>query len=144
MSTIKSMFRVFIYVLAGNAIGAALYLTLFARDARLDYIFLWQIIAIAAACAFTKVIFWSRKELSKEQIKVRYVLHFLCDGLVVFGGAFLFHWIEPDQVKYVILIGIFFTVTYIYITKAMIESDKRVANALNKKLRKYNAGEDDV
>jgi uncharacterized membrane protein YfcA len=138
------MFRVFIYVLAGNAIGSAVYLTLFARDARLDYMFLWQIIAIAAACAITKVIFWSRKELSKGQIIVRYVIHFLCDGLVVVGGAFLFHWIGPTQIKYVILIVIFFTATYIYITKAMIESDKRVANALNKKLREYNSGEEEV
>jgi len=136
------MLQVFIYVTAGNTIGAAVFLTLFRRDYLFSYEFLWQFIVIAAACAVGNLIFFSGKELSKKQMKIRCVIHYLYNSLAVVGGAFLFGWIAPGQTRYIIFMFIIFTVVFICIRTAMFKNEKKIAEDLNKKLRKYNKAEE--
>lgn len=142
MSLIKSMLQVFIYVTAGNTIGATIFLTLFGRDYRLSYGFLWQIVVIAAACAFGNLIFWSNKELSKKQMKFRYVIHYLYNSLAVIGGAFIWGWIVPGQTGYIIFLFVLFTIVFLCIRTTMFNNDKKTAEDLNKKLKKYNVEEE--
>ncbi len=138
MSLLKNMLRVFIYVTAGNTIGAAIFLTLFYRDIQFSYGFLWQFISIAAVCAFSTLIFWSRKELSKKQIAIRYVLHYVYNNFVVVGGAFLYKWLEPGQIINIAFMFFLVAAVYICIITAMFKNDEKTAEDLNKKLRKYN------
>ncbi len=142
MSHIKGMLQVFVYVIAGNTIGATIFVTLFDRDEQFTYVFFLQIIAIAAVCALSNFIFWSRKELSKKQMKVRKVLHYLYDSLAVVGGAFICRWVEPGQSIYIIFLFVVYTIVYIFITTTMFKKDKKIAEDLNKKLRKYNVDEE--
>ncbi|MGB8451996.1 MAG: DUF3021 family protein [Anaerocolumna sp.] len=142
MSHIKGMLQVFVYVIAGNTVGVTIFITLFSRDSKFSYVFFLQIIAIAAACASGNFIFWSRKELSKKQMKIRSVVHYLYDSLAVIGGALICKWIEPGQTGYIIFLFGLYTTVYIFITTTMFKNDKKIAEDLNKKLRKYNVDEE--
>ncbi|WMJ85544.1 DUF3021 family protein [Anaerocolumna sp. MB42-C2] len=135
MSTIKSMLQVFINVTAGNTIGAAVYLAVFDRDYQFNYTFLLQFIGIAAICALGDLIFYSRKELSKKQIKFRLVLHYIFVNIIVIGGAFIFSWVEPGEMINIIFLFGLVSVIYICITTAMFKNDKKTAEDLNKKLK---------
>ncbi len=142
MSQIKSMTQVFICVIAGNTIGAAIFLTLFERDTQFSYEFLWQFIGIAAICALGNLIFWSRKELTKKQIIFRYVLHYLYNNSIVIGGAFVCKWIEPGQTINIAFLFLLVALIYVCITVIMFENDIKTAEDVNKKLRKYNESEE--
>ncbi len=138
MSLIRSMIRTFIYVTAGDTIGAAIFISLFNRDYQFSYGFLWQLIAVAAVCSLGNIIYYSRKELSKRQMKIRHVLHYLYNNLTVVGGGLIFQWIGLDQIQFVIFLSVLFAVIYTCISAAMFRSDEKTAQDLNKKLRKYN------
>lgn len=142
MSHIKSIIRIFIYVTAANTIGSAIFLTFFDREVQFSYILLWQFIGIAAICALGNLIFWSNQELSKRQMNVRNVLHYLYTNFIVIGGAFVLKWIEPDQIRNIAFLIILVAVIYGYSFIIMFKSDEKTAEDVNKKLRKYNDNED--
>jgi predicted MFS family arabinose efflux permease len=142
MYALKNMFQVFVLVTAGNTIGAAIFLTLLGREYTLNYLFLWQMIGIAAVCALGNMIFWSKRELSKRQIKLRYGIHYSYNNIVVVGSAFLFGWIEVEDPSDIIAMFVLVAIVYLTITTIIVKSDRQTADELNKKLRKYNASND--
>ena len=142
MSHLKDIFRVFIYVTAGNTIGAAIFLTLFNHDFLFSYEFLWEFISIAAVCALGNMIFWSRREISKKQIKIRLVIHYVYDGLIVLGGAFLYGWVEIEDSWHILFLFFLYTAVYICITLTMFKNDKKTAQDMNSQLSKYNREEE--
>jgi uncharacterized membrane protein YfcA len=142
MAFIRNTIQVFIYILAGSTIGSAIFLTLFNPDSQLTYVFLWQIIILSAVCAMGNFIFISGKVLSRKQVKIRYIIHYLYNGLVVTTGSQLFNWIGQDQIQTLILLFLFFTLYYIIITMALTNRDKKIAEVLNQKLKKYHEEED--
>lgn len=142
MSFLKSMLQVFVNVTAGNTIGAAIYLTVFDRDYQFTYGFLWQFIGIAAVCALGDLIFYSRTELSKKQIKFRFVLHYIYTNIIVVGGAFICGWVEPGEIINIIFLFGLVSVIYVYITTIMFKNDKKTAEDLNKKLKSIHQNEE--
>ena len=142
MALIRNTIRVFIYILAGTTIGSAVFLTLFFPDGWLTYVFLWQIIILSAVCAMGNLIFISGKVLSRKQVKIRYIIHYIYNGLVVIASSLIFNWIGPDQIQTLILLFLFYTVHYIVITMALTSRDKKIADVLNEKLKKYHEDED--
>ena len=142
MSIIKSMLQVFIYVTAGNTIGASIFLAVFNRDYQFNYEFLWQLVGIAAVSALGDLIFYSRKELSKKQIKLRFLLHYIYINIIVVGGAFILKWIEPGETTDIIFLFGLVTVIHICITAVVIKKDKKTAEDLNKKLKTIHVEEE--
>ena len=140
MNIIKSMFQVFIYVTAGNTIGAAIYITLFSRKDQFSYQLLWQIIGIAAVCALSNLIFMSKYELSKKQIILRYVIHYIYINIVVIGGAVLFRWINQGETVNIVFMFVLVAVIYACIITLISRHDFKIAEDLNEKLSKYNKG----
>ena len=142
MAFIRNTIKVFIYILAGTTIGSAIFLTLFNPNSQLTYVFLWQIIILSAVCAMGNLIFISGKVLRRKQVKIRYLIHYLYNGLVVIAGSLIFNWIDPDQSRTLILLFLFYTVYYFIITMALTNRDKKIADVLNEKLKKYHGDED--
>ncbi len=87
-------------------------------------------------------IFISGKVLRRKQIKIRYIIHYLYNALVVIAGSLIFNWIGPDQIRTLILLFLFYTVHYFIITMALTNRDKKIADVLNEKLKKYHEDED--
>lgn len=142
MAFIRNTIQVFIYILAGTTIGSAIFLTLFEPDSQLTYVFLWQMIILSAVCAMGNLIFISGKVLRRKQVKIRYIIHYIYNGLVVISGAMFFNWIRLDQIRTLILLFLFYTAHYFIITMALTNRDKKIADVLNEKLKKYHEDED--
>ncbi len=142
MAFIRNTIHVFIYILAGTTIGSAIFLTLFSPDSQLTYVFLWQIIILSAICAMGNLIFISGKVLSRKQVKIRYIIHYLYNGLVVIASSLIFNWIGLDQIQTLILLFLFYTVHYFIITMSLTNRDKKIADILNEKLKKYHEDDD--
>ena len=138
MNIIKSMFQVFIYVIAGTTIGAAIYITLFSSDGQFSCSLLWQIIGIAAVSALGNLTFYSKEELSKNQIIIRHVIHYIYNNIVVIGGAILFRWIKPGETVNIVFMFVLVAVIYACIITLISSHDFKIAEDLNEKLSKYN------
>lgn len=139
---IKNMFKVFILSLSGTTIGSTIFITLFEKEATLDYKFLWQMIIISVGCALGNVIFMSKRELTKGEIKIRFMLHYLYISLIVIGGAYLFNWINIRNISSIGIMVVLVAIIYTSVTTAMFKNDSKEAEDLNKKLSKYNKGEE--
>ena len=135
---IKKIIQTFIYVIAGITISAAMFITLLIPDARLTYHILWQIIGMAAVCACGNIIFYSQNEISKRQMLLRIIFHFLYINFVVWGGAYLWEWLRPGLLLEGLVMLLLITVVYAVIMIVTFRREERTAKDLNIRLRKYN------
>lgn len=138
MFTLKNFLNVFINSIAGSTCGAAIYITIFDRDASLSYIFLWEIIGLAVLCALGNVIYASHREISKRDIKIRFLLHYFYINAAVIGWAYFCHWIRPITLAGTLILILIIAIVYIFVSTYSIKSDKKVAMKLNERLRKVN------
>lgn len=142
MLKIKRLLNVFVYVIAGNTCGAAIYTTLFYRGETLSFMLLWQIIGLAAVCTLGNLFFLSNKEISGNALKVRFFIHYVYINIVVVGWAVLWEWIEPVSLLGILVLILIIAGIYSFITFYSITNDKKVAMELNKRLRKIHREED--
>jgi len=95
-----------------------------------------KLLGIAAVTDLAHFILYSKKQLSKKQMLVRYILAGIYVLVVAMGGMTLIgwvHWTSPISV-----ISIMTSVIIIYVLIVLIKfmHAKRAANKMNKKLRK--------
>ncbi|MFU0827678.1 MAG: hypothetical protein ACFWTJ_09100 [Lachnoclostridium sp.] len=140
MSLIRNALNVFVYITTGIIICAAVFMTIFNRNASLSFLFLWQIILMSAVCSIGIFIFMSNKTLSKKQVMARYVIHYLYNALVVMSGSIIFDWIRRP--KNLLLLYLLFTICYILITLSIIKKDKKIADEVNKRLKEYHMNDE--
>lgn len=143
MGWLNSIFQVFIYVIAANTVGAAICTALFSRGSTMSFVFLWQIILLAAVCAIGNILFYSKRELSKERYVIRYIFHYLYISVIILGGAHVFNWVtlgfRLDNLIFCLIILFDFCI----INYFMYHKDSKTAEDMNRKLRKYRK-EDEV
>lgn len=137
MNIIKNIARTFIYILAGITICSALYITIFIPEAVLSVMLLWQIILMSAISSCGSLVYCSKKELSKQSMKVRIILHYLYTSMVVLGGAFLFGWIKSNVFPEIIVLFLLMTIQYSMIMIFMFRKEEKTADHLNKRLKEY-------
>jgi hypothetical protein len=142
MNILKTIFRVFIYVIASITICAAVCITIFFPEDNLLSGLLWKIICMAAVCACGNIIYLSKKELNKKQHIFRTLLHYLYINVVVIGVSILWGWIATDNVWNFIVMFLLIGVVFFSIMAFMFKQDKLMAENMNKKLRQYNQNED--
>lgn len=139
------MFQVFADVVAGTTISAAFFISVFNPDWKFAIIFLWQIIAIAAACALGNLFYYIGKIPSKKQMRFRIICHYVYIIFVVIGGGYLFDWLTPGDILEFIVMLLLVTVVYVIITAVSICQGKRMAENLNRELqRRYPSREEDI
>jgi membrane-associated HD superfamily phosphohydrolase len=79
--------------------------------------------------------FYSKREISKKQMKVRLVLHYTYINVIVLGVAILCHWIDPTNLVQVVSMIFLVAAVYISVNLAMFNHEKRTADHINQRLR---------
>lgn len=139
MEYIKGIIKTFIYVLGGIVISAATFITIVIPEAQLNVYLLWQIISMAAVCSLGSFIYYSKREYSKKQMKIRIAAHYLYINLVVLGGAILWGWMDTGVIMEIIFLMILIAVVYIAVCLVMFQKEEKIAENLNQRLRKFHA-----
>jgi len=142
MEYVKVIMKTVIYVLCGIVICSAIFISFLYPSAELDVFFLWQMIMIAVLCSLGDILYFSKTELSKKQMKIRKSIHYLYCNLVVLGGAILFGWINAKVILQVIFMIILIAVVYIGVSITMFQKAEKVAENMNRKLSKIHNEED--
>lgn len=141
METLNKYLRTFFLVLSGCTISSTIFITIFVRDLEFNVVLLWEIIVMAAICTLGNLIYFSRSEISKKQMKVRMILHYFYINTVVLGCAFLFGWIAAGYFVQFLVILILIAAVYFGVMSVNFQKEEKAAENMNKVLRKLNLEE---
>jgi len=136
MDKIKNIIKIFLYVVAGMTISTAIFISIFNSDLNMSVSILWQIIIISAVCSLGNFIYHNHSDLSKNEMKIRLICHFLYINVVVIGGGFLFGWLSLSDLPEVIVMFIMIAVVYTVIMVTDFHQDEKMAEMFNHQLRK--------
>lgn len=140
---LKAMLIEFFIILSGTTIGAAIFCTVFYPDAPLGASLLWQLITLSFLTALPLLLFYSKNEFSKKQMRVRQAVHLiLVVGLIIFL-AYTWKWIEFGSYVELLAFVALVLLSYTGIALFMYQRDKKLAKALNEKLREFKDRKED-
>lgn len=133
-AVIKSMIRDYPVIYFCTMVATIIYCGIFVPNENFSLTFLISMIVFAILGDLPMLLFYSPKELTERQWRVRKVLHFITLELVLLCTA---KWLDFYQT---FLQGAFFFIlillVYIIVSLFIYSSDKRLANTLNEKIMK--------
>lgn len=143
MDTLKKLFQTFAYVMAGTTISTAIFITIFVPEHKFSILLVWEIIALSAVCALGNFIYYYKEVLSKEQMKHRIICHYIYINIVVIGGGYLWGWLTPGLISEFLVMFLLVAAVYISVTITIFRQEKKTADSLNRRLRKYYPQEEE-
>lgn len=136
MDTLKKLFQTFAYILAGITISSTLFITLFIPELKFSIFLQWQVIVMSAVCSLGNLVYYYKAILSKKQLRLRIIFHYIYVNIVVFGGAYLWEWITPGVIPQFLFLLLLIAAVYAIVTIACIHQEEKTADSINKQLRK--------
>ncbi len=135
MNRLKLIGRTFIYILAGSTISTAIFITIFLPEVELDVSLLWQVILMSIISATGSLIFESKKEIGKKQMKLRQTVHFIYTIFIVFGIAILCGWVDVSKIVQIIALLLMISSVYTSVCIVMFKRSEKEAEDMNQRLR---------
>jgi hypothetical protein len=141
--TLRDMLIEFFIILSGTTICAAVFCTVFYPGVTLGVSILWQVIILAFLTSLLQLIFYSKKELSKRQLRIRQAIHLiLVVGLIIFL-AYTWGWIEFGSIIEPVAFIALVLLSYTGIALFMYRREKKLVKVLNEKLQKFKEIKED-
>ncbi|HWT74717.1 MAG TPA: DUF3021 family protein [Mobilitalea sp.] len=144
MEMLKKSLLTFVLVLAGYTISTAIFISIFVRGYEFSILLLWEIIGMSAVCTLGNLIFYSKCEISKKQMRLRKIIHYIYINAAVLGGAFLFQWIDPGLLLQFLFMLVLIAAVYYGVMAFNFRKEEKTADHMNKRLQKMNAAEKEL
>ena len=144
MNTVKELAKkimmFFAIITTGSTFGAALSISIVypGQEKILSVNILWQILLVSFLDALTCLIFYSKKELTKQQYIVRMITHYVLTNIIIVGGGKLFGWLNMDKNENIIGFMALVLIIYIIIVMVTVKRDIKDSQEMNKALRHYH------
>lgn len=135
MESVKKVIQTYFYVLSGSIISTAIFMTIFLRDLYFNVEVIWQVIVVSAITSLGTLIFHSKHEISKKQMRLRLIIHYTYINVVVLGGAVMWQWVNINRLSQIITMVLLIAGVYFSVTTAMFSNEKRIAESINQRLR---------
>lgn len=98
---------------------------------------LFVLLGLAILTSLAGFIFYSKKELSKRQMLIRNIIHFLLIQGIIFSAAFLVRWIFLHYPGRMVLLVVLVSIVYVVVYTMEGYKTKRLADRLTQKLHDY-------
>lgn len=142
MKAMKKVIQTFYYVLSGSIISTAVFITIFLPGLKFSIGVVWQVIAMSAITSCGTLLFSSKEEIGKKQMRVRMVIHYIYINVVVLGTAILCGWIDVTRIMQIVAMVLLTAGVYFGVNTAMYNNERRTAENINKRLRKIYSEEE--
>ena len=142
MESVKKVIQTYFYVLSGSIISTAIFMTIFLPDLYFNVEVIWQVIVVAAITSLGTLIYRTKREISKNQMRIRHIIHFTYINVVVLGCAIIWKWININCLSQFITMVLLVAGVYFSVTAAMFSNEKRIAESINQRLRSRYPEED--
>lgn len=134
---IKEMLLELILIMAGILVCTTVFCTIFFPYVQFGIDLLWQMVALAFICTVPGFVFVSKKELAKNQMLVRHIIHLCVLLALLLFFAFRWRWIDAWDIVQIVVFIVMFVFVYIMVSFFSYEKDKKVANKLNERLERF-------
>lgn len=135
---IKKTVLTFVLIVVGITVSSSIFLALFYPALHLSAGILGQIVVMSFVCAIGNFIFYAKYEISKQQMMIRKIVHFLYINAIVFLGAFLWHWVTPGMITQFFVLLVMIELVYVAVTVINILKENRDAEVMNQRLSQLN------
>lgn len=99
----------------------------------------WGIMLVGAITALPSLIFYSKKEISKKQMKIRFIIHFLVVGAIVLTLGYFWQWYTT--IRYAVFVFLMYVFVYVIVLAYSFFIQYKTALSINKALKEFNADE---
>lgn len=99
----------------------------------------WGIMFVGAVTALPSLIFYSKKEISTNQIKIRFVIHFFVVGAIVLTIGYLWQWYTT--IGYAVIVFLMYVFVYAIVLAYSYFIQYRTASSINEALKRFNSDE---
>ncbi|MCH5297648.1 MAG: DUF3021 family protein [Ruminococcus sp.] len=99
----------------------------------------WGIMLVGAITALPSLIFYSKKEISTKQMKIRFIIHFFVVGAIVLTLGYLGKWYTT--VGYAVLVFLMYVFVYVIVLAYSFFIQYKTALSINKALHEFNSDE---
>ncbi len=138
-TVIKKIMNDFFVITTGILIGVIVYGWLFEPNITFDLHALLGIVFSGLLTSVPTLIFYSGKELSRKQMLIRQILHFILLETIILSGAYASRRIKPGDAAQTITLFLLVFIIYAAVRVREWLFDKREAGRLNKSIREYNS-----
>ncbi len=142
MESVKKVIQTYFYVLSGSIISTAIYITIFLPDLYFNVEIIWQVIVVSAITSLGTLIYRSKREISKKQMRIRHIIHYTYINVVVLVAAVMWRWVNCNRISQIIAMVLLVAGVYFSVTAAMFSNEKRIAESINQRLRARYPEED--
>ncbi|MFG6357489.1 MAG: DUF3021 domain-containing protein [Acetatifactor sp.] len=137
MKKIHFMMRVFTMVLTGVVFAVAVFTMVINPTETVETKLFWQMPLVSALCTLTSLIYPWNREMSKKEIIVKTLIHYLLINAIVLGGGALFYWYDPSQVRNIAAMVLAITLIFGVVTAISWRKSAADAARMNEKLEEY-------
>ena len=133
---LQIVFQIFMQIVTFVTLGASIYITVFiGADGVISMKVLWQILGVSALCALWSFLLFSKEELSKKEMLVRKIIHFLMIDVTVLVCGFWFGWFFLSDWR--TIVGMELTIIAVYIAVAATDYHMyhRESEEMNRRLK---------
>jgi hypothetical protein len=128
------MFHSFFVIFTGSVLAMYAYSLIFGESAvKLQNITALLVMTVLADLAY--FIFYSRKELSRQQMLIRFGIHMVVITVIMLSVAGYMEWVSWDAPIQIILFTVLVIAVYVMVTAVSVYQSKKLADKLNEKLK---------
>lgn len=140
----KTILRSYFFITVGCLTAALVFCAITEPQVTFGIEILWQTLLLGLFCDLPIVIFYSKKELSKKAMLIRYSIHMIAVMGIVLGYGFLFGWFDFSNWINAVVFGFVFIVVYILLVFGLTRYEKSIAVKLTRAVKQYKNLTDDV
>ena len=130
----KEIVEVFFVIFAIAIVGNATWVH-FEGIESIQVSIIFGILILSFATSLTCIVFYSRRELNRREVLIRYLIHFVLVFAIVLGFATYMGWMYWGMPIIVIRFCIFVFILYLAVHGVVFLQTKMLADQLNKKLK---------
>lgn len=137
MRRIRFLMQIFTMVMTGVVFAVAVFTMVINPTDTVETKLFWQMPLVSALCTLVSLIYPWDREMSKREVIVKTLIHYVLVNVIVLGGGALFYWYDPSQLRNIV--SMVFTVALIFAVVSVISWRKSAADAarMNEKLKEY-------
>lgn len=139
--TLKEILQIMVIAfcigITGLTVGLFLFHTVFMPDAVITIKKLGQMLLLVLAGDALFFIFYSKKELTVVQVRIRMVIHLVAMVTLVIGLILYWGWLLPHETSWIILVAAGTLVVYGIVAAIVFYRDRKTARKFNEVIRKY-------
>ncbi len=136
MRRIKDLYDTFINTTTCMVAGSAIYINIFHYQEDLGSEILLQLLFVSLATSLG-IYLYPERAISKKEIMIRTLIHYIYVNIVVFGCGLWFEWYQINSMA--MIIGLFVTILTVFSIVSFIcwKKAEKFAIIINQKLKEY-------